>query len=108
MEERPHRGLQRVQRALLVDAVRAARMETATGGRRGEIRRCADDSGHALERAGQRGERVDQPERVGVLRVGVQPRRGPFLDDLARVHDRDAVGVAIITRWRMPPESSCG
>src|SRR5438067_10930044 len=66
-------------------------MEPAPLGRRAEIGRRSREACHPLERSRQRRERADEAERVRMTRGVTQPGRGCLFDDLARVHDRDAM-----------------
>src|SRR3990172_8687147 len=78
-----------------VDAEGAARVERAAGRQVDEVGRRALDRHQLLaRRLVQLRHRVQQAERVGVARVAVDLLGGGGLDDLARVHDVDAVGVA--------------
>ena len=73
-------------------AVRAARMEAAALGRRAEVGRRAGDARHAHDRPGERRERAASGRCVyGCSGAAVDRARRRLLDDLAGVHDRDAV-----------------
>src|SRR5206468_1069427 len=80
-EDGPLTQLACVERCDLPRAVLTARMETAAGGRRGEIRRRARDSHQALDRAVQWWERAQQPDRVRMTWVGAKRRGRRLLDD---------------------------
>ena len=66
-------------------------METTSGRWSGEIRRRPGDAREPLDRAVQRRERAQEPDRVRMARIGAEPLRRCLLDDLAGVHDRHAV-----------------
>ena len=71
----------------------ATRMERAAGGHRQQVWRRAGDRGQRRELlAGDRRHRVEQADRVGVLRVVEDVAHVADLDQLAGVHRRDAVG----------------
>ncbi len=144
------------------DGMAAARREAAA--RRDSRCGCGTTPGCRPAVASPSGTAVEQRLRVGMQRRGEAPRDRALLDDLARIHDDDAVGdlatttprlcvmkisamprlalagrradrgsapgwsrrapwsarrrsaapgrlataMAIMTRWRMPPDSSCG
>ena len=87
----PHPGLQAVQVAVDPGALRAARVEAAARRRVAEIGRRAGDARERQDRPRERRERAHQPVRVRMQRVPEEDVRGRGLDDLARVHDRDAI-----------------
>ena len=59
-----------------------------------ERRRYAGDARQRLLSARERGQRAQQPPRIGVARVAEDILRCAGLDDLARVHHGHAVGDA--------------
>src|SRR5215211_4196902 len=93
-QQRPLGRLANEQVRLVRRAVRAAGMKATATRRLSQVGRSAGDAGQPHERAAERRERRQQPLGVRMLRGGC---------DL-----RNASAIAMITRWRMPPESSCG
>src|SRR5205085_5359572 len=89
-----HQLQRRVLFAALVDAERTARVEGTAPRQARQVRRQALDRdellAHGLVKAR---DGVQQAERVGVARVGVDLLRRCRLDNLAGVHNVDAVRV---------------
>ena len=75
----------------LVDGVRAARMEAAAGRERTRTRDLPPDHRQSLAGLRHLRHRLQQPLRVRVVRLREDVVDGRLLDDLARVHDCDAV-----------------
>ena len=90
-QQRPLARLARVQGGSRRRAVRTARMEATPGWRQREVRRRAGDADERQDRPGQGRERAHQPRRVRVQRAPEEHVGRRRLDDLAGVHDRDAV-----------------
>src|SRR5262249_33791212 len=90
-QHRPLGGLPTVQVDRVGQAMRAAGVEATPARWVAEVGRRARDSSEADARAAERRERLEQPLRVRVARALGQLDGARGLDDLSRVHDRDAV-----------------
>ena len=90
-QEWPLADLPRVERGVVGAAVRAARMEPAPEGGAGEVGRGAGDAGEPLDRPVSGGNEPGARRCTGGAGSTRSRAAGATLDDLARVHDRDAV-----------------
>src|SRR3954454_9788645 len=90
-QDRSYAGLEAVQVAVDPGALRAARVEAAAARRLAQVRWGTGDARERHDRPRERRERAHQPGRVRVERAAEEDVRGRRLDDLARVHDRDAI-----------------
>src|SRR5438270_12186811 len=90
-QTRPLARLPEVEGRVVGQAVRAAWMKAATARHVAQIGRRTWNAAQPDARPGERRKRLQQTLRVRMQRALRQRRRRCGLDDLARVHDRDAI-----------------